>query len=363
MCAKTTVAPLDRIKILLQAHNKHYKNDGVLSGLRNIVARESVWALYKGNGAQMVRIFPYASTQFTSFELYKKVLNSIWGNNKYLSKGTSAVAGSLAGVTAVFLTYPLDTIRARLAFQVSGEHVYTGIVNAAVTIFKSEGGFRALYRGFTATVCGMIPYAGLSFYCFEQMKYLCMKHLPDYTCKACEKNTGGLVLVVPAKLLCGGLAGAVAQSFSYPFDVTRRRMQLAWMTEETRKFGMGMVDTLRLIYKENGITRGALRLMMVQLYYVAKAITTLEVKLKIITHHEGRKSVTCILFLLFNTGIYLVITPTIRLTTCSTYDRVFYAKFLGNKQLFVLYSVYPKPYSIKYSTNNIKSKVKHEIPK
>lgn len=46
---------------------------GVFSGLRNIVARENVWALYKGNGAQMVRIFPYASTQFTSFELYKKV--------------------------------------------------------------------------------------------------------------------------------------------------------------------------------------------------------------------------------------------------------------------------------------------------
>ena len=28
MCAKTTVAPLDRIKILLQAHNKHYKHHG-----------------------------------------------------------------------------------------------------------------------------------------------------------------------------------------------------------------------------------------------------------------------------------------------------------------------------------------------
>nr|XP_045610181.1 graves disease carrier protein-like isoform X1 [Procambarus clarkii] len=264
MCAKTTVAPLDRIKILLQAHNKHYKHDGVFSGLRKIVARENVWALYKGNGAQMVRIFPYASTQFTSFELYKKVLNGIWGHNRYLNKTTSAFAGSLAGVTAVFLTYPLDTIRARLAFQVSGEHIYSGIVNAAVTIFQTEGGFRALYRGFTATVCGMIPYAGLSFYCFEQMKYLCMKHLPDYTCRPCEKNTGGLVLLVPAKLLCGGLAGAVAQSFSYPFDVTRRRMQLAWMTEETRKFGeMGMVDTLRLIYKENGISRGLYRGMSI----------------------------------------------------------------------------------------------------
>lgn len=49
--------------------------------------------------------------------------------------------------------------------------------------------------------------------------------------------TGGLVLNIPAKLLAGGLAGAIAQSFSYPLDVTRRRMQLAMMDPETAKFG------------------------------------------------------------------------------------------------------------------------------
>lgn len=73
MCSKTTVAPLDRIKILLQAHSVHYKHLGVFSGLREIVRKESFIALYKGNGAQMVRIFPYAATQFTAFEIYKKV--------------------------------------------------------------------------------------------------------------------------------------------------------------------------------------------------------------------------------------------------------------------------------------------------
>ncbi|KAF9788864.1 hypothetical protein SFRURICE_018440 [Spodoptera frugiperda] len=73
MCAKTTVAPLDRMKILLQAQSSHYKNHGVLGGLTAIVKKESLIALYKGNGAQMVRIFPYAATQFTSFEIYKKV--------------------------------------------------------------------------------------------------------------------------------------------------------------------------------------------------------------------------------------------------------------------------------------------------
>lgn len=49
--------------------------------------------------------------------------------------------------------------------------------------------------------------------------------------------TGGLVLNIPSKLLAGGLAGAVAQSFSYPLDVTRRRMQLAMMVPETAKYG------------------------------------------------------------------------------------------------------------------------------
>lgn len=75
MCSKTTVAPLDRMKILLQAHSNHYKHCGVFSGLRHIIRNESFSALYKGNSAQMVRIFPYAAIQFTSFEFYKKVNN------------------------------------------------------------------------------------------------------------------------------------------------------------------------------------------------------------------------------------------------------------------------------------------------
>ncbi|KAG8226671.1 hypothetical protein J437_LFUL005760, partial [Ladona fulva] len=133
MCSKTTVAPLDRIKILLQAHNKHYENLGIFSSFRSIIRNESWSALYKGNGAQMVRIFPYAATQFTAFEAYKKGLTSVLGEGSHLAK---FIAGSGAGVTAVALTYPLDTIRARLAFQISGEHVYTGIANAAVIIFK-----------------------------------------------------------------------------------------------------------------------------------------------------------------------------------------------------------------------------------
>ncbi|XP_018326448.1 graves disease carrier protein homolog [Agrilus planipennis] len=260
MVSKTTVAPLDRIKILLQAHNRHHASHGVYNSLRHIVENESVFALYKGNGAQMVRIFPYAATQFTAFELYKRFFDGIFGPTSHLDK---FFAGSCAGLTAVALTYPLDTIRARLAFQITGEHIYTGIAHAAATIFKEEGGARGLYRGFLPTLMGMVPYAGLSFYCFEYLKYGCMKYFPNLTCKPCKKNTGGLVLMVPAKLICGGLAGAVAQSVSYPLDVTRRRMQLALMNPATKHFATGMVSTLVHVYKEHGIVNGLYRGMSI----------------------------------------------------------------------------------------------------
>ena len=109
----------------------------------------------------------------------------------------------------------------------------------------------------------MIPYAGFSFYTFEKLKFLCMKYAPDYLCNTCDQNTGtinknifvkrehismsthiyanaritgGLGLTIPARLLSGGIAGAIAQSFSYPLDVTRRRMQLAMMTPTTHKY-------------------------------------------------------------------------------------------------------------------------------
>ena len=56
--------------------------------------------------------------------------------------------------------------------------MYSGIYSCAVHIFTKEGGLRALYRGFTPTIFGMVPYAGLSFYCFESFKYFCMRYFP-----------------------------------------------------------------------------------------------------------------------------------------------------------------------------------------
>ncbi|XP_065409529.1 DNA replication ATP-dependent helicase/nuclease DNA2 isoform X5 [Chrysemys picta bellii] len=153
----------------------------------------------------------------------------------------SFVAG---GITAVICTYPLDMVRARLAFQVKGEHKYTGIIHAFKTIYTKEGGFIGFYRGLMPTVVGMAPYAvssqhvanynkltprphlGFSFFTFSTLKSIGLAQAPNLLGRPSLDNPEVLVLKTHVSLLYGGMAGAIAQTISYPLDVTRRRMQL-----------------------------------------------------------------------------------------------------------------------------------------
>ncbi|XP_073735012.1 solute carrier family 25 member 16 isoform X2 [Callorhinus ursinus] len=188
-CAKTTVAPLDRVKVLLQAHNHHYKH---------------------------------------------------------------------LGMTAVICTYPLDMVRVRLAFQVKGEHTYTGIIHAFKTIYAKEGGFLGFYRGLMPTILGMAPYAGVSFFTFGTLKSVGLSHAPTLLGRPSSDNPNVLVLKTHINLLCGGVAGAIAQTISYPFDVTRRRMQLGTVLPEYEKC-LTMWETLKYVYGHHGIRRGLYR--------------------------------------------------------------------------------------------------------
>jgi len=259
-CAKTAVAPLDRVKILLQAHNRHYRHLGVFSTVRHVIKKEGYAGLYQGNGVQMMRIFPYAAIQFLAYEQFKKIAKQFSSLQNYPNL-TKLFCGSCAGLSAVIITYPLDIIRARLAFQVKGEAIYGGVMDTIRSIRLHEGGTRGLYQGIIPSFLGMAPYAGLSFSSFEMLKTLALDTFPDYLGTPCPQTAGGLVLIMPAKLVCGGLAGAVAQTISYPFDVVRRQMQLSGMIHSKDQV-VAMRSWLKVliaVYKKNGLWRGVYR--------------------------------------------------------------------------------------------------------
>lgn len=263
MCAKTFTAPVDRLKILLQVHHKTYKNYSIFKAFRAIYKIEGFWGYYKGNGAMMVRVFPYAAIQFMSYEQYKKLLSPYFKKNSHYSK---FLAGSLTGITSVTLTYPLDMVRTRLAFQVH-EKKYTSIWKTLVTILKEEGGWIGLYRGYYSSILGMIPYAGTAFFSYELIKSFLLdkKILGMYTSKLSLDGSGTVVLSIPSNLFVGGMAGAISQSVSYPLDVCRRHIQLEGVRSQTPQYP-GVVSVVLHIYKTSGVVHGLYRGMSINFY-------------------------------------------------------------------------------------------------
>lgn len=132
------------------------------------------------------------------------------------------------------MTYPLELIRVRLAYQTERQslsdvvrsiyrenHPLTAPTRPAVPSpmlsarLPIINHFVPFYRGFSVTIIGMIPYAGVSFLTYGTLK----RHLPTYFPSLNRHKTW-------SDLMCGAIAGAVSQTASYPFEVVRRRMQV-----------------------------------------------------------------------------------------------------------------------------------------
>uniref|UniRef100_A0A8D8H607 Mitochondrial coenzyme A transporter SLC25A42 n=1 Tax=Culex pipiens TaxID=7175 RepID=A0A8D8H607_CULPI len=238
--AKTTIAPLDRTKINFQINKDvPYSFRAALLFLQKTYTHEGFLALWRGNSATMARIIPYSAIQFTAHEQWKKLLQVDLHDD---TKVRRFMAGALAGITSQSLTYPLDLARARMAVtdKYSG---YRTLREVFVKIWQCEGP-RTLYRGYWATILGVIPYAGTSFFTYDTLK------------KEYYKYTGDSSPNTVISLVFGATAGVIGQSSSYPLDIVRRRMQTTGVTAHCADRYLTIGTTLAKIYREEGFIRG-----------------------------------------------------------------------------------------------------------
>eukprot|EP00088_Acartia_fossae_P005349 TRINITY_DN1234_c0_g1_i6.p1 TRINITY_DN1234_c0_g1~~TRINITY_DN1234_c0_g1_i6.p1 ORF type:complete len:309 (-),score=35.35 TRINITY_DN1234_c0_g1_i6:1226-2152(-) len=255
MAGKSCVAPLDRVKILLQTQKSEFSHYGITSSLVWIVKTEGIFGLFRGNLVQMIRIFPYGGIQFSTYEFAKKILCK--DEESTMSRGhwSKFAAGSLGGVCGITATYPLDTLRARLAFYSKADAEYRSLFSAATTIYHQKEGIFGFYRGLFPSILAIIPQSGLSFYFFELLKGILLWKLEVFRVLDHQKDDDHYHLSIPGKLIAGGLAGALAQSICYPLDVARRRMQMGQ--------GDRLISVLKNTYREHGISKGLYRGMSV----------------------------------------------------------------------------------------------------
>ncbi|KAL8838177.1 MAG: hypothetical protein Q9176_005260 [Flavoplaca citrina] len=244
--SRTVVSPLERLKILFQIQSvgrEEYKMS-VGKGLAKMWRDEGWRGFMRGNGTNCIRIVPYSAVQFGSYNFYKRFVEPSPGAD--LSPVRRLICGGAAGITSVTFTYPLDIVRTRLSIQSASFAALSeasrkklpGMWATMKTMYLTEGGFLALYRGILPTVAGVAPYVGLNFMTYESVR--------KYFTPEGDKNPTAV-----RKLAAGAVSGAVAQTCTYPFDVLRRRFQINTMS------GMGyqyksIWDAISVIVSQEG---------------------------------------------------------------------------------------------------------------
>lgn len=198
---------------------------------------------FRGNGINCIRIIPYSAVQYSVYmELKHWLEHHRNGSTNTIDK---LIAGTTAGFASVLVTYPMDLVKTRLSIQTakSLQNLTTskkplGMFGSLVDIYKHEGGFKALYRGVLPTSYGVAPYVGLNFAIYENMKN---------AVSATYRENPIVILTI------GALSGGIAQTMVYPFDILRRRFQVA--TLQGGKMGFQYKSTwnaLTTIVKREG---------------------------------------------------------------------------------------------------------------
>jgi len=105
-----------------------------------VVKEEGFLRLYKSNGVNVLRVIPLYSLRFMFNDQFKDLVR-LPNQKTKLSFNQTLIAGSLAGLTQITLTYPLELIRTRLAISTdqAGSVKYKGIIDCAKQTIKAEG--------------------------------------------------------------------------------------------------------------------------------------------------------------------------------------------------------------------------------
>lgn len=248
-CARTVVAPIDRVKILMQTgfllEGGQTTQPTIMQLAKRIFYEEGPKQFWRGNGVNCVRVFPYAAVQFVSYEKYKEMVQGWFGTDQFGMR-ERLLSGSFAGATAASLTHPLDVMRVRLATQ----RELKGWGDCIRSIY-AESGMRGYYKGYAPTVMSLAPFIAVNFSTFDYLK----------------TNYGGESDNPLRILALGGVAGLTAQTMCYPLDTIRRRMQVKgthytsianafttiYQKETIRGFYKGMIPNAIKVVPNNGI--------------------------------------------------------------------------------------------------------------
>jgi len=246
--AKTSAAPIERIKLLVQNQDEMIKQGRLATpykGIGDAFSRtykdEGLVSLWRGNTANVIRYFPTQALNFAFKDKFKKLFGFNKDKDGYAKWMMGNLAsGGAAGASSMLFVYSLDFARTRLANDAKsakkgGERQFNGLVDVYRKTLASDG-IAGLYRGFMPSVAGIIVYRGLYFGMYDSFKPVVL--------------VGPLANNFFASFALGWCVTTGAGIAAYPLDTIRRRMMMT--SGEAVKY-KNSFDAARQIIAANGV--------------------------------------------------------------------------------------------------------------
>jgi len=247
--SKTAVAPIERVKLLLQVQDAMKgskgtadmkKYDGIADCFKRVQSEQGTAAFWRGNLANVLRYFPTQALNFSFKDIYKTIFcpyNPKKEPVKFFIG--NCMSGGAAGATSLTVVYPLDFARTRLAADVGsgGDREFTGLIDCLKKVAAKDGA-AGLYRGFGISVIGIVAYRASYFGCFDTGKAMMFADM---------KKANPLAVFLFAQIVTN-LAGVI----SYPLDTVRRRLMMQSGRTGADIQYTGTMDCIKKITQQEG---------------------------------------------------------------------------------------------------------------
>ncbi|KAJ3715524.1 mitochondrial NAD transporter [Lentinula raphanica] len=272
LVASVATCPLDVIKTRLQAQRYiqgQVGYQGILGTIKTIAKFDGLKGFYRGLGPTILGYLPTWAIYFAVYDGIKSTFGEAplgvnskskdWIYPAAQVKGYQPamrehpwslhiLSAMTAGACSTICTNPLWVIKTRFMTQSWDEIRYRHTLDAALTIYRSEG-VRAFYRGLLPSLLG-IAHVAVQFPLYEQLKIW-------------AQGDSSEPLTSRTILLCSAIAKMTASVTTYPHEVIRTRLQtqrrpladdLSSDGMIKRHEGRGVIHTTRKLIRKEGWT-------------------------------------------------------------------------------------------------------------
>lgn len=210
---------------------------------RDILSNEGVRGFLKGLSPALLRASTYGSLRLGMYEPIKDNIVAIIpskrtnsGDGQEAGLHHKILSGALSGSIAQAICCPTDVVKIRMQVDTAGTR-YSGIMDAFVSIFRSEG-IRGMYQGVTPAAQRAAVVAAVELSTYDSFKMMLIPHLGDN---------------IKTQLCAALMAGFLSTFFSSPLDVFKSRL----MSQRCDKHGKGleyrgMMDCARQTMQKEG---------------------------------------------------------------------------------------------------------------